>query len=198
MKKFYLVLFLTLFCAVPFFAQPIIWTIDGDSIATLEVELFQDTSMSIRYKNLCKRWLDIDRQDIFSIQYNEDNVQFLYRAEQEDDLTIAQMQRFIAGCRDGATKSKTAPFTAGFISGLMALTTPPDLLYLAPLLPLTTVIVIGRYSGLTLKYSYDENYVAGYSLKRKKNAIKASIYGSILGLGLGSVGSFLVYGWGLK
>ncbi|MGI6479379.1 MAG: hypothetical protein ACOX0M_08065 [Salinivirgaceae bacterium] len=200
MRQISLILVLIIFAIVENFAQaPVIWTVSGDSIVVREVEDFQDTSLiSIKYKSMRERWTDIDRQDIFSIKLSDDNLHYLYQPLFEGDKNLDQMKLYIDGHREGYKGKTYGAFLIGFASGSLGMLLPPDNIYVAPLFPLTAVICVGKFSGKKTINFNDENFIEGYSQRRKKQNIKSAIWGGLSGLAVGVTGSFLIYGWGVK
>ena len=72
-------------------------------------------------------------------------------------------------------KGKTyGAFLIGFASGSLGMLLPPDNIYVAPLFPLTAVICVGKFSGKKTINFNDENFIEGYSQRRKQN-IKSAI-----------------------
>ncbi len=200
MKRLNLILVLSVVFQIHLCAQmPVIWTVDGDSIVAREVSYFQDTATKVvQYLNFRLKWQDIDRQEIFSIKLADESMHYLYQPLYDDDKNLDQMKRYINGHRDGYKGSRRNAFLLGFASGAATMVLPPDRFYAAPLIPLTAVICIGKFSPVKMPLIDDASYIEGYRQRRKSQNIKEALWGGLSGLLVGATGSYLIYGWGIN
>ncbi len=182
------------------FCQPIvIWTTDGDSLTALSVKMSENISDSlIFFQKSKKRWSRLEQKEVFSLTYPDGSSQILYVPTREDDISVSRMTMFICGHSMGYKGKKSAPFFTGFAAGMISMALPPDRLFLAPIFPLTTTIVVGRVSPLKMPNFGNEDMLDGYVQRRKKQNVKYSLYGGIAGMTVGSLASFVIYGWGWK
>ena len=198
MKDVYLIIVFVAFFFIQGSAQtPVIWTVDGDKIECVEIENYQDSSaMEIRFLNSKNRADLIDRQEVFSIT-DRNTTQYLYTPIFEDDRTLEQMKNYMDGHREGYKLSTRGAMIIGFASGLLAMSLPPDKLFMAPLLPFAAIICIGKVSPTKMPDINDEHFRDGYKQRRKKKNIKSAIKGGVAGMVVGVFSSFLIYGLGL-
>jgi len=199
MKRFNLVLVLTLVLQTAIFAQaPVIWTVNGDSIIAREVSYFQDTATKVvQYLTVRLKWQDIERQEIFSIKLADESMHYLYQPIFEGDRNLEQMNKYIEGHRTGYKGSKRGAFLIGFAGGALAMALPPDKMFVAPLFPLTAIICVGKFSPTRMPSNMDEHFMEGYRHRRKAQNVKSAVWGGLSGLLVGAAGSFLIYGWGI-
>ncbi|HON18325.1 MAG TPA: hypothetical protein PK990_04060 [Salinivirgaceae bacterium] len=204
MKKFFVkllfVIIVLLLTSKILLSQPItVWTVDGDSIPVFDVKFGDSLNDSTFYYLKGKRrWISLDKNEIFGVVYPEGKHTILYSPQNEYDMSISRMTMYIKGHSLGYRKSNKTAFFTAFGAGLISMSLPPDQLYLAPIFPISAIVVIGKVTPIKKPDFSNEDILDGYIQRRKKQNIKYALYGGMCGLLVGSLSSFAVYGWGWK
>ncbi len=174
-----------------------IFFMNGD---ILSCEIIDDSQTEVVFEFKPKKRIrqkGVHKSEIFAVIVDgEKDIYYAQNAIVGDDLTIKQVEAYLAGQRDGRENYNTFPvFILGLgisvgtslagEAGLLALTSPIIMYPVAQYLP---VIKIREHTISNKDYQYNTEYSEGYETvvrgRRVMSALKSTGLGSILGLTL--------------
>lgn len=189
--KLFIVTMLVGFGAV---GQIRIITLKGTIIETPEYRI--DTSdgfEELRYLSKKGKPVFMDFNEVYSVTDNQGTISVVYTQENSSDRDIKSMGKFIEGQLIARQKSfKWEYFISCYFIGASGGFYPKNRIFIAPLTSLAATMTFTipfelGYNKKIRTISSDPDFIEGYKLQERRNRIRASILGSLAGLGTGAI-----------
>ncbi|MBN2682047.1 MAG: hypothetical protein JXR58_06030 [Bacteroidales bacterium] len=174
-----------------------VWLINGKKL-TISSYKFVENGNYLAYEKKPGKVKELDRMEIFSITDSKGKEEVFFNPDTLDDryYTVENMRSFVTGGYDGYAKTKARlSFFSGFLLGLAGCS---GYIFENPfygvIIPAGGITIVGLTSPSMKKIrelSNDEFYLLGYQESAKQvravQAIKGSLVGIVVGLGVGII-----------